>query len=61
MGYINPVRDSKSHGAINHFKIPLRGIRARVMGHDKKDAHTLNFDVTLESTTDSCHFSLKNI
>jgi hypothetical protein len=36
MVYMNGVRDSKTHGAINHFEIPLRGIQAYIMGHNKK-------------------------
>ncbi len=48
MVYIDGAYDSKAYGSINHFEIPLSGIRGHVTGHNqKKDTHTLDFDVTL--------------
>ena len=42
MVYIDGAYDSKAYGSINHFEIPLSGIRGHVIGHNqKKDTHTL--------------------
>jgi hypothetical protein len=36
IAYIDAAYYSKAYGAINHFEIPLRGIKAPIIGHTEK-------------------------